>query len=211
MNTGAGAVTVAATDQQLAKLSASEPKDGVHVYYCTAKRVLENFKWQCVKLDFDPVPDPAPVVGADLVVPLVTSLLASERARLPPEDRRCFFCAETVALDNEYFVWHHRAAGWHHSTEELVPPNLHLVVVAHLCNLARCKEEKEAWTTTVRAKPPAQMLNYWCAQCLSVAEPGTKYLACGHCLAVNYCSKACQRRHWSAHRAFCESVERKTK
>lgn len=202
----AGAVTVAATDQRLAELSTVEIKDGIHVHYCAAKRTVENFQWRSVKLDFGPSPGPGPVVGAELVIPFVASLIANERARLPIEERRCFFCAETVALDDEYFAWHYRSFGWNYGA-----PTSHLVVVAHFCSRARCEEEKEMWLATVRAKPPGQVIKSLCAQCHAVAEPGTKYLACGGCLTVNYCSVECQRRHRAVHRAFCESVVKKTK
>jgi hypothetical protein len=193
-----GRVTVAATDKRLAELR-TVTQDGIFIHYSAAKRLVENFQWRCVKLDFSRCPVPAPKVSIEAVVPLVSALLSEERARLPSEERHCFFCAEAVALDDEYMAWHHRASG--------SPPSvLHLVVMAHTCRKPSCKKETNAWVATVRAKPTEHVLQYQCAQCGSVSAPGTKFLACGHCLAVNYCSEECQRKHRAVHRAFCQSV-----
>jgi hypothetical protein len=40
---------------------------------------------------------------------------------------------------------------------------------------------------------------YHCANCIKVAK-----FNCGQCKASWYCSKKCQKQHWSRHQIFCE-------
>ena len=44
-----------------------------------------------------------------------------------------------------------------------------------------------------------------CEHCRLV-NPSTKLLSCSKCMAVRYCSKACQCAHWGEHRPFCKAV-----
>ena len=41
--------------------------------------------------------------------------------------------------------------------------------------------------------------------CASCQKSGVKLSACSKCHAVRYCSTACQRAHWRAHKASCTS------
>jgi hypothetical protein len=188
-----GALAVAAAQQ---RLSSCEHGPDAMIHYCAAKRLAENFHWKRVKLVFDPVPNPAlvPRVGIDMAVPVVSSLLEQERALLPLDERRCFFCLETVALADEHLVYLYRAAS----------ADTHLLVVAHSCRKPSCVEETDAWLAVVRKKPATARRR--CSQC-GATETATKFLACGRCRLVNYCSKDCQREHWSSiHRLFCQTV-----
>ena len=40
-----------------------------------------------------------------------------------------------------------------------------------------------------------------CAQCAAVLS---KSMRCGQCKAVWYCDRACQKQHWSSHKAECK-------
>lgn len=169
------------------------------VYYCAAKRIAANFSWKCVQLSFSPVPSPvlAPRVGIELAATTVGNLMGQDRGRCPPDERLCFFCQETVALDDEYFVYHYRAA----STN-----NLHFLVVAHFCAKASCKGEADAWRREVRKSAPPTASHRVCSQCGASDVLKAKFLACRRCLLVNYCSTTCQKQHWKTHRPFCQIV-----
>lgn len=48
-------------------------------------------------------------------------------------------------------------------------------------------------------------------ECANCSLAGSTMLACGRCVAVNYCSKMCQQQHWhkGAHKKHCISVEQR--
>lgn len=194
-----GAIAVAAANARLSSLDTNNNNNNsaeITIHYCTAKRLLENFAWRCVKLAFgnssSPSP-PGPPLGIEIVVPLVSALLERERSQLPVDERRCFFCQDTIALADEYQTYLYRA----------FEANVHLVVMAHCCRKPSCQGETQAWLKTVRKKPLGS--HHRCAQCgASDADADSKFLACGLCLMVNYCSEACQRAHWPSHRHFCK-------
>jgi hypothetical protein len=49
-----------------------------------------------------------------------------------------------------------------------------------------------------------------CSSCGATPEPGvTKLKSCVQCHQVCYCSKACQQRHWSQHKAACRAARAK--
>lgn len=188
-----GLLAVEATDAYLSNMP--QPANGTEamIHYCAAKRLVANFSWKCVQLGFSPVP--APRVGIELVVPTVSVLLEQDRGRGPPDERRCFFCQETVALDDEHIAYQYRASS----------TNVHFLVVAHHCTKAPCKGAARAWVQEVRKNAPPTT-NHLCAQCGASDALKAKFLACGHCLLVNYCSVACQKKHWSTHRPFCQTL-----
>jgi len=45
-----------------------------------------------------------------------------------------------------------------------------------------------------------------CSKCGLHPEAGTQLRRCGSCLAVKYCSSACQTEDWASHRLVCKSV-----
>ena len=36
---------------------------------------------------------------------------------------------------------------------------------------------------------------------------GTKFLSCGGCLSLKYCSEKCQRADWGAHKQTCKTIQ----
>ena len=47
---------------------------------------------------------------------------------------------------------------------------------------------------------PLRNKNGVCAKCEVLPPDGTKFRKCAACKAVLYCSKECQKAHWSQHR-----------
>ncbi len=47
-----------------------------------------------------------------------------------------------------------------------------------------------------------------CGQCMKAL---TRVQRCGACRVQYYCSRECQRRHWSTHRRICENLARRNK
>lgn len=48
-----------------------------------------------------------------------------------------------------------------------------------------------------------------CPQCKTWEEEHTKFLSCGGCLRVRYCTESCQHAHWSTHKTTCKRRQRK--
>ena len=45
-----------------------------------------------------------------------------------------------------------------------------------------------------------------CGQCGRTQEEGEKFLVCGRCKVLAYCSKACQKQHWrGGHKVTCQA------
>ena len=43
--------------------------------------------------------------------------------------------------------------------------------------------------------------------CNFCASTNNVYFQCGQCNISNYCSKTCQQKHWSEHKAICKALE----
>ncbi len=140
-----------------------------------------EFPWR--RMVFAPGPVP---LGVELVSTSVICQLAKERALL--SERRCFFCEEPVALDDELHVY-------------LYHPS-HVVLVAFFC--PACHEEKDAWLRAIHASDKTKATRR-CSQCGATSNT-VRYLACGACHMVNYCSPECQRGHWLFHKIYCKSI-----
>lgn len=180
------------------------------IHYCVARERAEEAQWTWTKLTrvTDPASPPASTSaaaafeGIETVVPYVIGALDAPEARA---GRQCHFCHTALVRDKERYSYLYRAGG-HPSRVE---PKIHFVVVAFHCSAADCLTRGSAWAAAARTKP--QGASHLCAQCgktdreLPAAE---RYLACGHCRLVNYCSPACQRLHWATHKAFCKVSRR---
>ncbi len=46
---------------------------------------------------------------------------------------------------------------------------------------------------------------YQCAACCKMRYFGERYLLCGRCSSVHYCSKECQTLHWKSHSSHCSN------
>lgn len=50
----------------------------------------------------------------------------------------------------------------------------------------------------------------YCANCLGSASIGSKFLRCGKCKTVLYCSKSCQILDWTSHKEVCSKPVEKS-
>lgn len=48
-----------------------------------------------------------------------------------------------------------------------------------------------------------ELITIYCNKCRVVEEEGTEFQQCGGCKYVSYCSKACQKEQWKAHKKSC--------
>jgi len=51
-------------------------------------------------------------------------------------------------------------------------------------------------------------VNQVCANCRSLAAPGTKLRYCGRCNTAMYCSSKCGKAHWAVHKKLCETARK---
>ncbi len=67
------------------------------------------------------------------------------------------------------------------------------------------KWERDMRKETAAALRRVEESVYRCAVCGSVGTAEAKLQRCGSCKRVEYCSVACQRADWKAHKPLCKS------
>ena len=75
------------------------------------------------------------------------------------------------------------------------------------CKCARCMEEEKRGDTTQTATATtstAASASGSKDQCAECGEANGRLSLCGRCRGIAYCSTACQRKHWSAHKPTCK-------
>lgn len=50
-----------------------------------------------------------------------------------------------------------------------------------------------------------QNQNVYCSNCFGIASSGSTLFRCSRCRRNMYCSKVCQKLHWSEHKSECSS------
>ncbi|KAF2861728.1 hypothetical protein K470DRAFT_256580 [Piedraia hortae CBS 480.64] len=77
------------------------------------------------------------------------------------------------------------------------------------CHPAEIKTLQRSWEEfndgVVQEWQDKQNAQVTCAHCLVEEYPHEVFKCCARCLNVRYCSKACQRSHWSSHRYECKN------
>ncbi|KAG2052808.1 hypothetical protein BDR06DRAFT_957181 [Suillus hirtellus] len=80
-----------------------------------------------------------------------------------------------------------------------------VVVLQHATHPERDKQFRAIAVSSEFLKANRKMLRIRCTQCqMSLEKP----LKCAKCKSVWYCSRECQKKHWSTHKPRCHEVER---
>jgi len=93
-----------------------------------------------------------------------------------------------------------------------IDSNHHEFFFAHVCQYkghSPCYFEAKQLMkkSTLEEEDVKKKKTYNCAKCNKVCEGG----ACANCKSVHYCSKECQRAHWSDHKMFCKIMQENNK
>ena len=71
--------------------------------------------------------------------------------------------------------------------------------------VAAQRAESEASPRACGRKIPPDVVA--CEACAAVAEPrGAKFMQCSRCRTTRYCSKECQKAHWTTHKKYCKII-----
>ncbi|KAG1767628.1 hypothetical protein EDD22DRAFT_874672 [Suillus occidentalis] len=79
------------------------------------------------------------------------------------------------------------------------------VYIEHVIHPERDNHFRATAASSKFLKTQKNILRLECTQCRTKLE---KLLKCAKCKSVWYCSKECQKKHWSTHKPTCHEVER---
>jgi len=205
---GTSAVKAADTLINLLSKQAPDPKF-VTIYYCEATASGE-FPWLRIVLSNEPPlppspsPDPSFRIGVEVVQSMVSSLLQA-KIRLTRSQHHCLFCQKAIVLDDEYFVYLYRPVSVAGSTNHFA----HIMIMAYFCPSTACIIKKAKWLKALRDSDTPESKRH-CSQCGAESGPaGSRFLSCGNCKMVNYCSVECQQEHRGMHKHFCRTFCKK--
>ena len=126
------------------------------------------------------------------------------------EKHPCVFCGDTVRLDHPQ-KRHPIAMFYVPASRPETPHGTvgFMLFYIFACGKDECQRKRLLFMERGRSKrkPYGRRQCAACRQCEAL-DSEQKYLECGHCRMVHYCSRNCQKKMWRYHKTFCQQYMR---